>query len=372
MKIRKSVRGYERWLRKQLNGGVVEADLRKKHASMAEGPFPFLRATYWRWAETILDVCPELADAPAVLAVGDIHIENFGSWHDAEGRMVWGVNDFDEAAEMPYVLDLVRLAVSAVLAGVRGMGEHAVSHHVLSGYRKGLARPAPFVLDRHHEWLREKVVVPEADRAKFWAKLDPNVNRKAKRRITRPYRKALQTALPKKCVEVKFWPRTAGVGSLGRPRWIAYATWHGAPAVREAKAALCSAWVLSHGGSRRLRCEEVAFGRHRSPNPHYSVRRGIVVRRLSPNDRKIELPSRMNPTAEKGFAQRPALVNAEMLAAMGADLAAIHLGAGNHRVAITSDLRKRAKGWLRRAVAAAVKQVRHEQAEWKKIHKAGG
>ena len=371
MKIRKSARAYERWLSKQLDGDVVEADLRKKHARMAEGPFPFLRATYWRWAETILDICPDLADAPSVLAIGDIHIENFGSWHDAEGRIVWGVNDFDEAAEMPYVLDLVRLAVSAVLAKVRGMGEHAVCRHVLAGYRKGLAHPAPFVLDRHHEWLRAKVVVPEADRAKFWAKLDPKTKGGTTRRIEGPYRKALNEALPRTATHITFYPRTAGVGSLGRPRWVAYATWHDAPAVREAKAAVYSAWVRAHGGSRRLRCEEVAFGRHRSPNPHYSVRRGIVVRRLSPNDRKIELPSHMNPDAEKGFAQRPALVNAEMLAAMGADLAAIHLGAGNHHVAIASDLLKRPKGWLRRAVAAAAKHVRHEQAEWKKGAKTG-
>ena len=64
---------------------------------MAKGAFQFLRATYWRWAETIHDVCPELADAPQVLAVGDIHLENFGTWRDVDGRLVWGVNDFDEA-----------------------------------------------------------------------------------------------------------------------------------------------------------------------------------------------------------------------------------------------------------------------------------
>ena len=90
---------------------------------MAADPFQFLRATYWRWAETILQVCPELKSAPSVLAVGDIHIENFGSWRDNEGRLVWGVNDFDEAARMPYVLDLVRLATSAVLA--KGTGHVA-------------------------------------------------------------------------------------------------------------------------------------------------------------------------------------------------------------------------------------------------------
>ncbi len=56
-----------------------------------------------------------------MLAVGDIHVENFGTWRDAEGRLVWGVNDFDDAARMPYAIDIVRLATSAVLAEVRGI-----------------------------------------------------------------------------------------------------------------------------------------------------------------------------------------------------------------------------------------------------------
>ena len=87
---------------------------------MRESAFAFLRGNYWRWAETILDVCPDLADAPAVLAVGDTHLENFGTWTDREGRIVWGVNDYDETAEMPYILDLVRLAASAALAATPG------------------------------------------------------------------------------------------------------------------------------------------------------------------------------------------------------------------------------------------------------------
>ena len=109
-------REYELWLAAKLRGGVVERDLDRKHTKMSESAFSFLRATYWRWAEKILEVCPDLATAPPVLGVGDIHLENFGTWRDQEGRVVWGVNDYDEAAEMPYLLDVVRLATSAMLA----------------------------------------------------------------------------------------------------------------------------------------------------------------------------------------------------------------------------------------------------------------
>src|SRR5262245_63975334 len=163
----KSTRAYEKWLRAQLGREIVEKDLRKKHQKRAEGSFPFLRATYWRWAETILDLCPELAGAPPVLAVGDIHLENFGTWRDADGRLVWGVNDFDEAAEMPYPLDIVRLAVSAELAGVRGTSPGMICKNILKGYVDGLDDPKPYVLDRHNEWLRNIVVVSDAERKSF-------------------------------------------------------------------------------------------------------------------------------------------------------------------------------------------------------------
>ena len=94
--IQQSTRRYETWLREQLKGDLVKQDLARKHDKMKDSAFSFLRATYWRWAETILDVCPDLADAKTVLAVGDIHFENYGTWRDVDGRLVWGVNDYDE------------------------------------------------------------------------------------------------------------------------------------------------------------------------------------------------------------------------------------------------------------------------------------
>src|SRR6476661_4340948 len=167
--IKQANKAYENWLREQLPRQVIEEDLAEKWKKMSAGPFPFLRATFWRWSETILDVCPDLAKAPAVLAVGDIHLENFGSWRDADGRLVWGVNDFDEAAEMPYALDLVRLACSAILARPsHDVAAKDICGAILKGYGKGLDTPRPMALDEDHAWLRELVVVPEKERAHFW------------------------------------------------------------------------------------------------------------------------------------------------------------------------------------------------------------
>lgn len=104
----------ERWKARQIS--MVRGDLVLKHRMMAEAVFPFLRSTFYRWAQLWPIVCPELARAAQVLAVGDLHVENFGTWRDLEGRLIWGVNDFDEAWPASYAADLVRLLVSTYYA----------------------------------------------------------------------------------------------------------------------------------------------------------------------------------------------------------------------------------------------------------------
>src|SRR5215471_7411507 len=142
MDIKTATKLYQAWLLKEVP--LLDADLRLKHQRMAESPFPFLRATFYRWAQLWPQVCAELAGAPQLLAIGDIHVENFGTWRDSEGRLIWGVNDFDEAARMPYALDLVRLATSAVTAHVRGISTHSICANILKGYSEGLADPRPY------------------------------------------------------------------------------------------------------------------------------------------------------------------------------------------------------------------------------------
>jgi hypothetical protein len=55
MNIRKAGARYELWLSRHLR--IVTADLELKHAHMRSELFPFLRATYYRWAQIWADVC---------------------------------------------------------------------------------------------------------------------------------------------------------------------------------------------------------------------------------------------------------------------------------------------------------------------------
>ena len=52
-----------------------------------------------------------------VFLCGDAHLSNFGVFASPERRMVFDINDFDEAFLGPWEWDLKRLATSAVLAG---------------------------------------------------------------------------------------------------------------------------------------------------------------------------------------------------------------------------------------------------------------
>lgn len=345
--IKASAKAYEAWLGAALGGDLVEADLAEKHEKMRSGPFPFLRATYWRWAETVFEVCPDLASAPPVLAIGDTHVENFGCWRDAEGRLVWGANDFDDAAAMPWPLDLVRLAASALLARKdEAVGAREVCEAILEDYAAGLAAPRPFILERDHKWLRKAVVLPEPERAAYWAKFATPPDRP----IPPRYRAALRAALPDPADAFETFPRTAGVGSLGRPRFVARTDWRGGPVLREVKAVVVSAWTLRHGGDPAIRSGQIAEGRFRAVDPHYRVADGLVVRRLSPNSRKIEARESIDD-----------LLSRDMLGAMGREIANCHAGDPNGAAALTH-LRTLPPDWLRDHAKAAARQVEIDQA----------
>src|SRR5260370_9953528 len=109
--IVESTRSFERWLRGHIH--LRQHELDYKHEMMAADTFSFLRATFYRWAEQAPQALPELAEGVRVLAVGDLHVENYGTWRDSEGRLVWGVSHFGEACPMTFTFDLFRLAASA-------------------------------------------------------------------------------------------------------------------------------------------------------------------------------------------------------------------------------------------------------------------
>jgi hypothetical protein len=346
--------GFEDWLREQclLNGcEVAEADLEYKHDQMASDPFVFLRATFFRWAKRIETLLPELAEAPSVLSVGDTHLENFGTWRDNEGRLVWGVNDFDEAAAIPYPFDLVRLAASVRLADEPGVSNHEAAAAIAEGYLRGLAAPRPTLLDEQETWMRAYVGVSDKKREKFWNRLDDLPATAA----PAPVIAALQKSMPDSAPISKIASVQKGMGSLGRPRFVALAMWRGGKVTREAKALVPSAWDWGH--ARDLapsRFLELSRGQFRSPDPWLEVHNGFLCRRIAADSRKVNLKD------DDDLME----LHINLFNAMGFDLGAIH--AADHRAeAVKLHLDGLTDGWLYAAAETAAADVECDFETWK-------
>jgi uncharacterized protein DUF2252 len=347
--FRSDNKAYETWLAEQCH--VVKKDIAYKHKRMKKSPFIFLRATYFRWARKIGDWCPELMDAPQVLSVGDLHLENFGTWRDADGRLVWGVNDFDEAAVMPYVLDLVRLAASIQLAPRLKVSNRAVAEALLRGYRAGLVQPQPALLDEGEAWLRPYAADTEKKAKKFWKEVAKYPKASPPRKVAR----ALVASLPKDAKGIRLHSRVAGGGSLGRPRYVAVAFWRGGQILREAKALVPSAWTWANDRkSKASHFRALANGKYRAPDPFLDVHGKFIFRRLAADSRKIEL-------ADIGGSQ----VKVNILQAMGFDLASIHASGSVPVKALQADLAKRPRGWLNAAAEVAADKVKRDYREWR-------
>jgi hypothetical protein len=355
MNIQKSTQEYEQWIGKHLK--LIPADLKLKHEAMVSGIFPFFRATFYRWMQHWPEICPDADKAPKVLAVGDLHVENFGTWRDAEGRLVWGINDFDEAASLPYTLDLVRLAASAHLAidGAHLQLEHQdACAAILNGYREGLSVGGnPFVLAEAHIWLREMVHGVLRDPTHFWSKMD--ALKTIRTTVSGSATKAIERLMPDKGVDYRVVHRIAGLGSLGRERYVAIGEYAGGRVAREAKALAPSACVWACAGKDNgIRYQEILDKAIRCVDPFVKLRQGWIVRRLAPDCSRVELDQIPKVRDES-----------RLLFAMGFETANVHLGSSRAGKAVAKDFAKRPKKWLHEAATAMGKAMKSDWDAWK-------
>ncbi len=345
-----ATRSYETWLATQTR--VVSADLRLKHRRMAESAFVFLRGTFYRWIQRWSTLPASLVGAPSLIAVGDLHVENFGTWRDAEGRLIWGVNDVDEACVLPYTQDLVRLATSACLAvreGHFGLSNRVVCHAILEGYAACLDRGhRPVVLEERHAWLRRIALNELRDPQIYWSTLQTL----PLARGTVP-RVALRSRLPSGAATYRVHTRVAGVGSLGRQRFVAIAEWAGGLIAREAKAWVPSAALWAKVSPRADAAAALLAQAIRAADPCFSVRKPWILRRLAPECSRIDLADLPKKRDEQ-----------KLLRAMGWETANMH-GRGARR-AVLRDLSARKSRWLERAAGDMLDATLEDWRAWKR------
>jgi len=362
MNIQQATRDYERWMRSHTS--VIESDLTSKHQQMRSDLFLFFRGTFFRWAQRWPEICADLKHAPKVIAVGDLHVNSFGTWRDAEGRMAWGVDDFDDSYPLPYTSDLVRLATSLKI--VSDLGELTIKlktgcEIILDSYAAALkAEGCPIVLAEHQatmERLGVESIDPPDD---FWGKL--NRRPSANGEVPADAKRALKEMLPHEIHSYKIVLRKAGLGSLGQKRFVAIAQWDGGCIAREAKAIVPSscAWLNGHAGngnngnsgtSNNSYYERAIKGAVRAHDPFQKTIGRWIIRRLSPDSNPVEIACLPKKRDEE-----------VLLQAMGTEAANVHLGS-RHRVKdILRDLHQRKSNWLRAAVKAMAKAIAQD---WK-------
>jgi Uncharacterized protein conserved in bacteria (DUF2252) len=347
---------FEKWLGRHIT--IVRSDLELKHQHMAEAAFPFFRATFYRWAQLWPVVCEELSEAPHVLAIGDLHVENFGTWRDLEGRLIWGVNDFDEAWPAAYTVDLVRLTASAFLAidaEHLSVTRREAREAIEQGYRDAIAKGGgPFVLAEQHRWLRLLASSKLRDPVQFWAKIEACP--KCSERPPKPVLQLLHSSLPLRAPKYENRRRIAGLGSLGHPRFLSVANWHGARLVREGKELRPSAWVWAEKKLKsELLNEKLINTALRVRDPHVHFRGTWQVRRLGPDCCHVELASL---PAERD--------EAKLLYYMGWETANIHLGSTRAVPRLKKDLGRRRGKWLQKAAKAMCKATLEDWKDWQR------
>jgi uncharacterized protein (DUF2252 family) len=115
---------------------LIEADgraFRRKFRKMAASPFAFYRGSAPLFYADVAALDDPWADERTgrVWIQGDLHAENFGTYMDAAGILVFDVNDFDEAYLGHFTWDLQRMAASLALLGfAKALSDEAIERMI--------------------------------------------------------------------------------------------------------------------------------------------------------------------------------------------------------------------------------------------------
>jgi hypothetical protein len=366
-------REYEQWMTSQLPF-VINKHLSAKHKRMAgrgsarerkaaPPPFAFLRATFYLWAVRAQEHIGDhlAADVPRVVGIGDVHLENFGTWRDAEGRLVWGANDLDEATRMPYTNDLIRLATSATLAQLK-INRDRIAREITCGYRDALRTgPRPFVLAEHNRSIAKIALQPKTHPKQWWDKQlaeHERLPRRHEQSVTEVVETLRASFADNRVTTLSVGTRQAGLGSLGRPRIVTIGEGHGSRVCREAKALLPSAWDWAHGHpDRASQTSALLASPYRATDPYAKVVGDWSMRRLAPDSDKIDI-----------IAIR-ALDQTRLLHAMGQELANVHVTNADPHV-LLKHLPTNSH-WLSNAAAIMSDVVQLDHMQYARSHRKG-
>ena len=226
--------------------------LRRKFELLRRDPFAFFRGTCHLYYAT-LPRDATLDNAPAVLACGDLHLENFGTYKGDNRLVYFDLNDFDEAALAPCTFELVRFAASVHIAAAHlklaSSQAAKLCRTFIDTYRTAIADGKPRWIERTTADGMVKDLLQALEQRKRVAMLDKRTTRgRAGRRLridgehalaVAPAQRRRIIALLKRYAATtagsKFYRvldiarRIAGNGSLGVDRYVLLVEGRGSP-----------------------------------------------------------------------------------------------------------------------------------------------
>lgn len=217
--------------------------IKRKYAAMRENSFRFFRGTSHLFNQDI-PADSFLWNAPLTWNVGDLHIENFGSFK-ADNRVTYfDLNDFDECILAPNLIDLARLTCSLFVAAddlkltdtdISQLAESLTNSYALTlarGYVRQLEQDTATGIIRHllrsvdcrkrHLFLESRVTYKKRN-AQFRKRLllAPKIDQATKTRITDAIDEWAATQPDPRFFSVlDVAHRVAGTGSLGIERFM--------------------------------------------------------------------------------------------------------------------------------------------------------
>lgn len=136
--------------------GRLENLVAIRYGRMMASPFAFYRGSAAIMAHDLAKA--EMATGLRFVICGDAHLMNFGGFRTPERRLIFDLNDFDEAAVGPWEWDVQRLAASFHIAadsiGARAGEREEAAWWAARSYRQHLARYTEMpLLEAHYEYI---------------------------------------------------------------------------------------------------------------------------------------------------------------------------------------------------------------------------
>jgi uncharacterized protein (DUF2252 family) len=135
---------------------LMKADpkaFRVKFRKMAADPFAFYRGAACLFYADMVATDDPWADerTSAVWVHGDLHAENFGTYMNSDGRLVFDVNDFDEAYIGHFSWDLRRFVASLALMGWQKALPEGTVRDLVSAYVRAYLTQVNHYLDEEDD-----------------------------------------------------------------------------------------------------------------------------------------------------------------------------------------------------------------------------